>query len=418
MCFGNSTTETKNTTSTPNAGVANAANQNLDYVQGLESAGFKPYTGQQVANFSPLQNASFNMTAGIANNGTAPAATNLINSYANAPASSVTPNTISSAMSPYMNQYVMQALAPQLRQMDISNAATNAATNAQATGSGAFGDARTGIEQANNAFNQNVQREGVIGNAYNQAFNTAIGAGAQDVSNNLTAQTTNANLAETALNRALGGANALEGLQNQQLGVANAENTAGQQQTAQQQAELTAQYNQWLMAQQYPFQTAALLNNTVQTGAQAMPASTTQTTQQPNNSGWALAGSLAGAALAPFTGGLSLGIPAALAAGSAIPGAMGATSVGGPSGPAPLTFSDRDLKENIVQVGEMKDGTPIYTYRYFDDPENVTRIGLMAQDVEKRNPAAVVEAWPGGAKMVNYEAATRLSRALALEEAA
>src|SRR5258708_39876476 len=98
-----------------------------------------------------------------------------------------------------MNQYVMEAVAPQMHQMNIQNAATNANTNAQATGSGAFGDARTGIEQSNNAFNQNVQREGVIGNAYNQAFNTAIGAGAQDVSNQNQAQQANAGYAETAL---------------------------------------------------------------------------------------------------------------------------------------------------------------------------------------------------------------------------
>ena len=95
-------------------------------------------------------------------------------------------------MSPYMNQYVMQALAPQLQQMDIANAKTDQATNANATGSGAFGDARTGFEQAQNDQNANVAREGLIGNAYNNAFNTAIGAGAQDTANNLTGQTTNA----------------------------------------------------------------------------------------------------------------------------------------------------------------------------------------------------------------------------------
>jgi hypothetical protein len=93
--------------------------------------------------------------------------------------------------------------------MDVQNAKTAQATNAKATGSGAFGDARTGIEQANNSFLSNVAREGLIGNAYNSAFNTAIGAGAQDVSNQLNAGTTNANLAETALNRSLGGATAL-----------------------------------------------------------------------------------------------------------------------------------------------------------------------------------------------------------------
>lgn len=355
------------------------------------------------------------MTNSVAGNGTAPQATGMINNYAQAPASSVSASPISSAMTPYMNQYVMQALAPQLQQMDTANAATNQATNAQATGSGAYGDARTGIQQANNSFNQNVQREGVIGNAYNNAFNTAIGAGAQDVSNNLNAQTTNANLNETALNRSLGGANALEGLQNQQLGVAGAQNATGSQQTAQSQANLTAQYNQWLMAQQYPFQTGQLLNQTTSAGAQAMPASTQSTTQQPNNSGLALLGTLGGAALGSFVGmpSIGAGIGGAMFGGgfpgSPIGGTSGPTSYGSPStGPTPLTYSDRRLKEDIDRVGMMNDGTPVYSYRY----KGTTRkhIGVMAQDVEETMPEAVQELWPGGPKAVNYDMVAARSR--------
>ncbi|MET4187625.1 hypothetical protein ABIB86_000426 [Bradyrhizobium sp. JR1.7] len=297
MCFGNQTTETKNTTSTANPAVSSAATSNLDFVQGLQDKGFQGYTGQQVAGLSPGQQGSIDAATGIANNGTGAAATNLINGYSSAPAQSVSSNSIASNMSPYMNQYLMQALAPQLHQMDISNAATNAATDAGATGSGAFGDARTGIQQANNAFNQNVQREGVIGNAYNQAFNTAIGAGAQDSSNQLAAANANAGYNESALSRQLGGANALQGLQTQQLGAQTTANTLNQQDTAQQQAQLTAQYNQWLMAQQYPFQTAQLMNQTTNAGATAMPASTTATTEKPDNSGLALGGALLGAFL-------------------------------------------------------------------------------------------------------------------------
>jgi len=52
----------------------------------------------------------------------------------------------------------------------------------------------------------------------------------------------------------------------------------------------------------------------------------------------------------PHTGGP---VPGALSDGPAIPGAVGATSVGGPNGPTPLTYSDGDLKENIVQVGAL-----------------------------------------------------------------
>jgi hypothetical protein len=292
MCFGMQETGQKTTTSTANPAVAAAATSNLDFVQGLRDKGFTPYTGQQVANFSPQQQQSFDMTGATAGNNTGQRADSMIGSYAAAPAQSVNASTIQSAMSPYMNQYVMQALAPQLQQSDMSWANARKATDAQATGSGAFGDARTGFEQSQNNFLSNVAREGLIGNAYNSAFNTAIGAGAQDVSNNMAAQNANAGYAETALGRSLGGAQALQGLQNQQLGVAGAVNQAGQQQTAQQQAQLTAQYNQWLMAQQQPRQDAALVNQTVAAGSNAMPASQTATTSAPDNSGLAFGGAL------------------------------------------------------------------------------------------------------------------------------
>lgn len=297
MCFGSEETGRKETTSNANPAVSSAATSNLDFAQSIRDKGFQGYGGQQVAGFSPDQKASFGLTNAIVGNGTGTKATGLIDQYSAAPAQNVNASTIQSAMSPYMNEYVMRALAPQMQQMDISNAKDMAGVNSQATSSGAFGDARAGIEAANTRFNNNVQREGVIGNAYNQAFNTAIGAGAQDVSNRLSADNANAGYKESALARALGGSNALQGLQNQQLGVAGVQNTMGGQQTAQQQADLTAQYNQWLMAQQYPFQTTGLVNQTVGAGSQAMPAAQTSVEEKPNNSGWGLAGSLAGSAL-------------------------------------------------------------------------------------------------------------------------
>jgi len=300
MCFGSEETNRKTSTSTADPAVRNAAVGNLDFATALRDKGFQGYNGQQVAGFSPDQQASFGLTNAIVGNGTGTKATGLIDQYSAAPAQNVNASTIQSAMSPYMNEYVMRALAPQMAQMDITNAKDNAAVNSQATSSGAFGDARAGIEASNTRFNQNVQREGVIGQAYDKAFQTAIGAGATDVSNNMNAQTANAGYNEAALARALGGSNALQGLQNQQLGVAGAQNAMGGQQTAQDQANLTANYNQWLMAQQQPYQAAGLVNSTVNAGANAMPAQKTEVSEAPNNSGWGVAGAVGGTLLSAF----------------------------------------------------------------------------------------------------------------------
>jgi hypothetical protein len=72
-------------------------------------------------------------------------------------------------------------------------------------------------------------------------------------------------------------------------------------------------------------------------------------------------------------------------------------------------FSDARLKEDIEPVGELYDGTNIYRYRYKGD--DTPRIGVMAQEVEKTNPDAVIEV--GGYKAVDYSKATQFASELA-----
>lgn len=296
MCFGMKESGKKETVSTANPAVAQAATSNLTNTAGLSaslpSTYGQQYSGDLTASLSPGQAGTIGAATDIANNGTGAQAGNMISQYAGAPAQNVQAGTIADNMSPYMNQYVMQALAPQLHQMDINNANDMARVNSSATSSGAFGDARAGLEASNTAFGQNVAREGLIGNAYNAAFNTAIGAGAQDVSNKLSADNANAGYMESALGRGLGGAQALQGLQTQQIGAQTSANALNQQTTAQQQADLTAQYQNWLQAQQSGLAALTGANQTVAAGANAMPASKTETESKPDNSGLALGGAL------------------------------------------------------------------------------------------------------------------------------
>jgi hypothetical protein len=56
----------------------------------------------------------------------------------------------------------------------------------------------------------------------------------------------------------------------------------------------------------------------------------------------------------------------------------------------------------------MADGTPIYRYKYKDDPNGEVHMGPMAQDIEKHTPEAVYDnASPDGMKMVDMDAATQ-----------
>lgn len=70
---------------------------------------------------------------------------------------------------------------------------------------------------------------------------------------------------------------------------------------------------------------------------------------------------------------------------------------------AGFALSDRRAKENIKEVGELKDGTPIYSYKY-KGAGGLTQLGVMAQEVEKTNPDAVQEF--DGLKHVDYDAVT------------
>jgi hypothetical protein len=63
-----------------------------------------------------------------------------------------------------------------------------------------------------------------------------------------------------------------------------------------------------------------------------------------------------------------------------------------------FSFSDKRLKTDIKEVGKVK-GNKIYEYRYKSG--GPMQIGVMAQDIEKKNPNAV-KTHASGYKMVNY----------------
>lgn len=65
--------------------------------------------------------------------------------------------------------------------------------------------------------------------------------------------------------------------------------------------------------------------------------------------------------------------------------------------------SDERVKEDIEEVGKLDNGLTVYRYRYKGDPR--FQIGVMAQDVEKREPDAVGSIF--GVKHVDYLQATR-----------
>ena len=308
---------------------------------------------------------------------------------------------INQFMSPYLGDVLQSTEALQ----NQSNQQAQSGQLGTAIQSGAFGGDRAGVAAANLAQQQNLANSNVISGIANTGYNNALGAAQQQQGVNLSAGQANraalqegstqlGNLGQQAYTQGMGasqqlasdaqglyglGSNTATGLENigqGQYGIgsgtatslaglgagaqsaalqgATAQLTAGQQEQSTQQAGLTSLYNQFLQQQAYPFQTSQFLANVAE-GTGSLSGSTTSTTQ--------------------------------------------------PTGLFGNLLSDRRSKENIRKIGEAKNGLPIYSFRYKGDPEKVTHIGFMADEVEKKHPEAVGLA--GGLKTVDYDRASR-----------
>lgn len=170
-------------------------------------------------------------------------------------------------MNPYdsveslMNPYVDAMLDPAIRRIRESGDIARNNMGAEATSAGAFGDYRHGIEESllyrDEAQNIGDLTANTHGTAFDKAMaertnriNTLLGLQQGDVTNKMTAQTTNAGLREAYMNRLLGGGAALGNLETantqNQLDWINAAAGAGQQERALTQADRDFDYAQFL----------------------------------------------------------------------------------------------------------------------------------------------------------------------------
>lgn len=251
----------------------------------------------------------------------------------------------------YLSPYLNEVLGSTSQLLNQNNQQAQAGQLGDAIRSGAFGGDRTGIaaanlEQQQNLANANIY-SGIANQGYQSALNTAQGqqqiglAGAEQL----------AGIGQTAYGEGANTSSQLAGLgagaQSAALQGSQAQIAAGTVQQQTQQAQDTALYQQFLQAQSFPFQTLQQQANIAE-GTGALSGSTTTTTQ---------------------------------------PGGF---------------FSDERLKEDMQPIGKTFDGQPIYRYKMRGDPRD--RIGLLAQEVEKKHPEAVGLA--GGFKYVDYGRAT------------
>src|SRR5271156_356939 len=327
------------------------AGQNL--YQGLASQypSWTPYAGPTSAAPTSAQNTAQTAATGAATGQSGPLASVI--------------NSINPSLGPgqYMNPYVQATLNPTLQNLQTQNAQENQQTGAAATLAGAYGGTGQGVQSAlNNYFTgQNVAN--ASGQAYSNAYNSAI------------------QQQQNSLNTLLGAAGAQTNAAGLLSGLGAQEQNVGQ--TGIQNAINLNQQNQT-----EPLSQGATLSSILSGIPQNTWGNTQSTSQttQPNNVIYSLLGSLLG--------------------NSGLVGGSNPTT-GASTGLTGLLSSDVRLKTDIARVGALNDGQNVYSFRYKGD--STPRIGLMAQDVERTRPDAVVTL-PSGMKAVDYGKATEGAR--------
>lgn len=347
------------TSFTPPPEVVEAYKEALGYGRAAMGMQYQPYTGEITAPLTPTQESGiYNVNRAV---GTAiPYFGQATELTANAAGRTIAPQQFSQeAIQQYQSPYTQAVADATFRNLREQQRQEQAGLQGQAIRAGAFGGDRAGIAAANMARQQDLATALAMSQIYNQGYQQATGLFGQQQGVNLAAQQADAA-------RQMQGAQQLAGLgtglQGSVLQGAQAQLAAGAQQQAVQQAINSGYYNQYLAAQAYPYQQAQFFANLATGVGGQMGGTTTGTPAQPSPVG-------------------------------SIFGALGAIG---------SIMSDKRAKENIKPIGKTNDGQTIYRFNYKGD--DVTQIGLLAQEVEKKHPEAVTTI--NGLKGVDYKEAT------------
>lgn len=308
---GGSGSSSANNSSGPLGGAASTYSKNPNWVndasqqvynQGAAAAAvpYQAYTGPRVADVSQSQqyaNRLANASAG-ALEPEFDQAYNLYKQGATPYTPTYTPTDVGynnvgtqdftkSNITGYMNPYLQASLQPQINNINQAYSQRQNDENARAAGAGVFGGSRAGVNSALITKQQQDELNGVIGQGYNTAFNSAasnyqtdqsrqlqadlanqqagIGTGEFNANQQAGAFKTNADIAaanRAAATSAAGGINSLignqQGIYNSQIG--NLMNTGALAQNQQQQQQ-NVDYQNFLEQRGYSKDQATYLNN-------------------------------------------------------------------------------------------------------------------------------------------------------------
>lgn len=245
----------------------------------VAAAPLQQYQGNIVAGFTPQQQAAFgNINAA---QGAYQPYFNSSQNLINQGTQGYTPTQFSQgAVQQYESPYTQDVINSTMANINQNNAEQQSSLQGNAIAKGAWGGDRADLARNDLARQQNLASQQTIAGLENQNYSQALGQFNQQ---NQTGLQSAALGAQTSLQGA-----GLQGAmgnyaQANQLGEAQAQLSAGTLQQQLSQAQLNVPYQQFLQAQQYPFQTTQWLSG-IDTGLGSQMGGTSSTTQ-PNQSG-------------------------------------------------------------------------------------------------------------------------------------
>jgi len=215
-------------------------------------------SGDQVAQFSGLQNQAFQQTGNLGYN---PYSQMAAQGLAN---TSFTPTTEKftdpGAAQSYMNPYLQTALAPQMQLLREQQGIQGAQQHAQATQAGAFGGSRMGVQDAQ----QNQANQLAMSNLVGQGYNTAFGQAQNQYNADLARQQQSAQFGAGLGVQALGAlGSAGQNLYGQNVSNINLQNQLGTQQQQQAQNMMNVSQQNYLAQQNDPYNKLNFMSNIV-----------------------------------------------------------------------------------------------------------------------------------------------------------
>lgn len=264
---GSSNTQTVQTVKIPPF-LEDATLNAINRAQAIADQPYQPYGGQTIADLTSQQQQG--IARGTAS-ATDPRYASMYGTAENlAAGSAANPGDIA----PWMSPYVMQALQPQITAIQRQGQVTANNINATATGAGAFGDARTGVQQGINDRNTMEAISNAVGTGYQSAYDRAVAA------------------AQAAGQQRLQAGAGLAQIAGQQYGQAAQSATDltnyGKIVQDENQARLAQAYQDFVNQREYPKEGL----NTILAAIQGVPYSTTRLTTTPYNATAANLGAL------------------------------------------------------------------------------------------------------------------------------